>query len=132
MTKSFSERGVAKVLLSPPAAIFYGYFAVELHRLSVSPARGPALAAFAAAVLVRASVASWIADDAEARGSATYDLASFVFFLPLLGLFYLFRRRGGGGAAPLVGYIVLVLAGMACAWLPYLIAFLLTGKFPAI
>ncbi len=130
MTKPFSERSVAGVLLSPAAAIFYCSFAEELHRASGSPRGWPALAAYGAVILLRASVASWIADDAEARGSTTYDLASFVFFLPLLGLVYLFRRRGGNGFPPLGGYILLVLAGTACAWLPNLIAFIVTGQFP--
>ena len=74
--KPFSERNVPEVLLSTPAAIFYCTFGEELHRAS----GWPALAAFAAVLRLRCSIALWIAADAHEDGkSAAYDLGSFVF-----------------------------------------------------
>ena len=133
MVKPFSERTVPEVLLSTPAAIFYCTFAEELHRASGSPSGWPSLAAFGAALLLRSSIALWVTADAHEGGrSAAYDLGSFVFLLPPVGLIYLFVRHGWDGFTPLGWYILLVLGGAFCAWLPTLVVFIITGQFPTI
>jgi hypothetical protein len=133
MVKPFSERTVPEVLLSTPAAIFYCTFGEELHRAAGSPGGWPALAAFAAVLLLRCSMALWVAADAHEGGkSAAYDLGSFVFLFPLVGLIYLFVRHGWDGFEPLGWYIVLVLGGAFCAWLPTFVVFIITGQFRTI
>src|SRR5205085_567549 len=131
MVKPFAERSVTEVLLSTPAAIFYCTFAEEVHRASGSPSGWPSLAAFGAALLLRSSVALWVVTDAHENGrSAAYDLGSFVFLLPLVGLIYLFVRHGWDGFGPLGWYILLRLGGACFAWLPTLVALIISGRFP--
>jgi len=133
MVKPFSERTVPEVLLSTPAAIFYCTFGEELHRAAGSPSGWPALAAFGAVLLLRGSVALWVAADAHEDGrSAAYDLGSFVFLLPLVGLIYLFVRHGWDGLGPLGWCILLTVGGAFCAWLPTFVVFIITGQFPTI
>jgi hypothetical protein len=119
----------SSTLLSTPAVIFGCTFADELYRLSGSPGGWPAMAAVGAALLLRSSVALWIVADAQEDGRAVpYDMGSFVFFLPLVGLIYLFLRRGWEAFIPLGWYIVLILAATFCAWLPNIVAFIMTGQ----
>ena len=130
MVKPFVEQSVPEVLLSTPAAIFYCTFAEELHRAAGSPGGWPAFAALGAALLLRSSVALWVVGDAHDGGrSAPYDLDSFVFILPLVGLIYLFIRHGWGGFTLLGWYLLLVLGGVFCAWLPNVVVFIITGQF---
>lgn len=91
------------------------------------------LAATGAAVILRSNIAIWVvADERESGGSVAYDLSSFVFFLPLVALVYLFIRHGSDGIIPVGWYVLLALGGAIFAWLPSLIVFMITGQFPAI
>lgn len=132
MVKPFAERKVSEVLLSTPAAVFYCTFAAQLYRASGSPTGWPSVAALGAALLLRGSIAFWIAADAHEGGRSTaYDFGSFVFFVPLVGLIYLFARHGWDGFEPLGWYVLLALGGAFCAWLPNLVVFIITGHMPA-
>ena len=86
------------------------------------------LAAGVAAVILRSSIALWVVADAkENGGSVAYDLGSFVFFLPLVALFYVFIRYRSDGIIPVVWCVLLMLGGAFFAWLPSLVVFMLTG-----
>src|SRR5437660_6152328 len=126
MVKPFSERNGREIVFSTPAAIFYCTFAEELHRASGSPKGCAAVAAALAALLVRACISFWVVTDASDSGRpALYDFGSFVFFLPLLALIYLFVRYGRRGFVPLGWYVLITLAAVIFAWLPTVIAFVL-------
>jgi hypothetical protein len=117
--KPFSERNVWEIVFSTPAAIFYCTFAEELHRASGCPKGWAAVAAVLAALLVRGCIGFWVATDASDGGRPLpYDFGSFVFFLPLVGLIYLFVRHGVRGFIPLGWYVLIILAAAAFAWLP--------------
>ena len=117
--------------MSTPAAVFYCTVAAEFYRALGSPAGWPALAVVGAGLVLRSSIALWITADAHEGGrSAAYDLDSFVFFLPLIGLIYLLTRYGWEGLRPLGWCFLLVLGGIVCAWLPNLIVFMIAGHVP--
>jgi hypothetical protein len=129
--KPFSERSGSEILLSTPAAIFYCTVAVEFYRVLGSPEGWLALTVVGAGFVLRSSIALWIEADAHKGGRSTaYDLGSFVFFLPLVGLIYLLARYGWAGFRPLGWCLLLVLGGIVCAWLPNLIVFMIAGHLP--
>jgi hypothetical protein len=129
--KPFSERSASEILLSTPAAIFYCTVAVEFYHVLGSPDGWLALTVVGAGFVLRSSVALWIEADAHKGGRSTaYDLSSFVFFLPLVGLIYLLSRYGWGGFRPVGWCLLLVLGGIVCAWLPNLIVFMIAGHLP--
>ena len=124
--KPFSERNVWEVVFSTPAAIFYCTFAEELHRASGSPKGWVTLAAVLAALLGRGCIGFWVTTDASDGGrSVPYDFGSFVFFLPLVGLIYLFVRYRMRGFVPLGWYLLITLVAAALAWLPAAFALIL-------
>ena len=126
MVKPFSERNVWEIVFSIPAAIFYCTFAEECYRASGSPKGWAAIAAALAALLVRGCIGFWVATDASDSGRPVpYDFGSFVFFLPLVGLIYLFVRYGMRGFVPLGWHVLITLAAVALDWLPTAIAFIL-------
>jgi hypothetical protein len=126
MMKPFSERNVWEIIFSTPAAIFYCTFAEELHRASGSSKGWAAVAAALAAFLVRGCIGFWVATDAsDGDRPAPYDFGSFVFFLPFLGLIYLFVRYGMRGFVPLGWYLLITLAAAALVWLPTAFALIL-------
>jgi hypothetical protein len=125
--KPFSERNVWEIVFSTPAAIFYCTFAEEFHRASGSPKGWTAVAAALAALLVRGCIGFWVTTDAQQSGRPVpYDFGSFIFFLPLLALIYIFVRYRTRGFVPLGWYMLLTVAGVAFAWLPTAIAFVMT------
>jgi hypothetical protein len=127
MAKPSSERNVWEIVFSTPAAIFSCTFAEEIYRASRSPRGWAAVAAALAALLVRGCIGLWVTTDASDGGRpAPYDFGSFVFFLPLLAVIYLFVRYGMRGFVPLGWYVLITLAAAALAWLPTAIAFILT------
>jgi hypothetical protein len=129
MVKPFSGRNVLEIVFSTPAAIFYCTFAEELHRASGSPKGWAAVAAVLAGLLVRGCIGFWVSTDAQQSGrSVPYDFGSFVFFLPLLALIYIFVRYRLRGFVPLGWYVVITLAAVAFAWLPTAIAFVLMHR----
>ena len=86
------------------------------------------VAAVGAVLVLRSSIALWVVVDARQSGEpVAYDLASFVFFLPLVALFYAFSRHGSDGIIPVGWYVLLALAGAFFAWLPSLVVYMLTG-----
>src|ERR1041384_2463427 len=98
MVKPFSERNVWEVVFSTPAAIFFCKLAEEFYRASGSPKGWAAVAATLAALLVRGCIGFWVSTDAQDSGRPLpYDFASFIFFVPLLALIYLFVRHGMRG-----------------------------------
>ena len=127
MVKPFSERNVWEIIFSTPAAIFYCTFAEELHRASGSPNGWAAVAAVVAAIIVRGCIGFWVTTDTSDSGRPVppYDFGSFVFFVPLVGLIYLFVRYGMRGFVPLGWYLLITLAAAALAWLPTAFAMIL-------
>jgi hypothetical protein len=127
--KPFSERNFWEIVFSIPAAIFYCTFAEELYRASGSPKGWAAVAAALAGLLVRGCIGFWVATDAQQSGRPVpYDFGSFVFFLPLLALIYVFIRYRMRGFVPLGWYMILVLTAASFAWLPTGIALLLMHR----
>jgi hypothetical protein len=55
----------------------------------------------------------------------SYDFGSFVFFLPVVGVIYLFVRHGMRGFVPLDWYILITFTATAFAWLPTLFTLVL-------
>lgn len=131
MGKPFFERSASEILLSTPAAVFYCTVAAEFYRVLGSPNGWPALTVLAAGLVLRSSVTLWITADAHEGGRSTaYDLGSFVFFLPLVGLIYLLRRYGWEGFRPVGWYLLIVLGGIFCAWLPNVVLFMIVSELP--
>jgi hypothetical protein len=126
MVKPFSERNVWEIIFSTPAAIFYCTLAEEIHRAGGSPKGWAAVVAVLASLLVRACISLWVITDASDSGRPpSYDFGSFVFFLPLLALIYLFVRHGRRGFIPLGWYLVITFTAVIFAWSPAALAFIL-------
>jgi len=127
MVKPFSERNPWEITFSTPAAIFYCTLAEQAYRASGSPKGWATVAAALEALLARAVISFWVIADASDDGRPTpYDFGSFVFFLPLLALIYLFVRYGRRGFVPLGWYLLITLAAVILAWSPIALAFALT------
>jgi len=127
MVKPFSERNLWEITFSTPAAIFYCTLAEQAYRASGVTERLGNSGRALAALLARAVISFWVIADASDDGRPTpYDFGSFVFFLPLLALIYLFVRYGRRGFVPLGWYLLITLAAVILAWSPIALAFALT------
>jgi hypothetical protein len=124
--KPFSARNVWEILFSTPAAIFYCTLAEEYHRASGSPKGWTAVAAVVAAILVHGCIGFWVGTDAQQSGRRVpYDFESWVFFLPILALVYVFVRYRMRGFVPLGWYTLIVFTAAVFARLPTAIAVVL-------
>ena len=126
MVKPFSERNIWEVIFSIPAAIFYCTLAEESYRACGSLKGWATVAAALAALIARACISFWVITDASDSGRpAPYDFGSFVFFLPVLALIYLFVRYGRRGFVPLGWFLLITLAAVILAWSPTAFAIVL-------
>jgi hypothetical protein len=80
------------------------------------------VAALAAAILVRSSIALWVVADAPEQGrTSAYDLGACVFFLPLFAAIMWLCGAAGTRFEPIGWFVVARLAGVFFAWPPVLI-----------
>jgi hypothetical protein len=66
-----------------------------------------------------------ITDASDSGRPTPYDFGSFVFFLPVLALIYLFVHYGKRGFVPLGWFLLITLAAVIFAWSPATLAFVL-------
>jgi hypothetical protein len=97
--------------------IFCATAAYELHRFIGEPNGLPAIAALIAYYLTSAAIALWMCIDAQRRArTASYDFASFVFFLwPLLAPIYLVQSRGLRAFGPVGAFFGSFVGGLLSA-----------------
>src|SRR4051794_19697470 len=106
-------RALESSLFSPPAAIFYTSWAQAHYGFSGTHSRVAAVLAAFAALLLYASIATWVISDARQRSyELPYDFGSLVFlYLWVFGLLYVFSTRAARGFIPIFGLCALMLAG---------------------